>query len=791
MYHDSDTQRGVPMAKRAGDEGIWELAAPCPEGGRYAFVAEWRQELRHQESFSSRFGLPHEEAAFEAKPPLVGALSRRKSRLLAEDQGSSPEQGPEEDSCRAGTGAASENGSDLSEHSLAERLGKAEFLLELEEMTQVVSEAEGARLVLYVAPRLAVQAVEASAGDGSWGPLKLSRAETTEHLAGTDNYAVWVGDAPDFREEGAEEGSGIVLQVTRRDWRVDPYSLVLSKGDPNRRPSASGSKDEQLPWGPAVWCSAVAPPPPAKRFMRCADRELVLYELHLGSFTEEGTLKSATAKLGHVRDLGCTAVTLMPVQQDARRMNTGEKNMWGYDIISFIAIDAAFGKPADLVAFVAEAHRCGLAVFFDFVANHMMWGADALYGDHFFLKSMQTCWGPRPNYEELEVFNYTLAAVEFMLMAVGFDGVRVDSTKSIRKFPDTANDVAGAALLGELAALCRRKGRIAIAEDLEDGDGMLQQGGLGFHLQWDMAHFCWVFDALVNPLDEHRDFDRVVNGLVGLAPGRGHALRGRVLFTESHDTAACDRYGRMPAAVHNGKSFIVSEEGDSAGGDAFQKAQGALPYPTVEAVEANTFAARRAALGLVLILTAPGVPMLLQGQEVCESAAYKWPRGPTMDWQRVQAKEGIQAEWQQLCRDLIALRLNRSPSSASGGSAFAPAPRGRPGPLMGDGLHVFHQNAGVLAYLRWADVRDSREEDASGPEIALIIVNCTNNNFPLYELGVPPSKAWRLAINTVIGGNAPFTDVLLKTRSKATHGFPGTIGVSLQAYSALILLRQA
>jgi len=539
-----------------------------------------------------------------------------------------------------------------------------------------------------------------------------------------------------------------------------------------------------------VWCHAVSPPPPpVVPFTRCADRELVLYEMHVGSFTEEGTLRAAAGRLEHIRDLGCTAVSIMPVQQDARRMNTGEKDMWGYDVMSLIAIDSAYGTPADLAAFVAQAHRCGLAVLFDFVANHMMWGAEALYGRHYFLRGMETTWGPRPDFSKPEVAAYCLAAIEFQLLVVGFDGVRVDSTKSIRKFPDNASDGAGAAFLGSVTALCRRFGRLAIAEDLEDGDGILQQGGLGFHMQWDMAHFCWVYDALVNPLDEHRDFGRVANGLVGLAPGRCHALRGRVVFMESHDTAACDRYGRLAAAVHNGKSFIV-DDGAGGGGDAFQKALGALPYPAPADVEANVLAVRRAALGLVLVFTAPGVPMLLQGQEFCESGPYKWPRGPTINWEHAAAASGLQAEWHQLCRQLIALRLGRSPSSASRSPPSGPRRR-RLGPLMGDGLHVFHEHGGILAYLRWVEAADSRDEDPAGPETALVIVNCTHNSFPLYELGVPPSKRWRLALSTVGATSRNGTGVVLDVKIKATHGFPCAVGVSLQAYSALILVRES
>lgn len=632
-----------------------------------------------------------------------------------------------------------------------------------------------------------MQAVEALAADGSWGPLALRRAETTG-APEPGQPSVWIGDALDFRPEGSDANTEIVLRVTRRDWRIDPYALVLSmaKDNHSRRGAEAGGSEAELPPGPAVWSHLAPAPMPAAAFTRCADRELVLYELHLGSFTPEGTLRAAAARLGHVQSLGCTAISVMPVQQDARRLESGEANMWGYDVISLLAVDSVYGSPSDLAAFVAAAHRIGLAVIVDYVANHFMWGADGLYGPHYFLRHQETCWGPRPDFARPEVRALGLAAVEFYL-ALGFDGVRVDSTKSLRKLPNDAPDAAGAAFLGDLAALCRRRGRLTVAEDLEDGDGILQQGGLGFHLQWDMALFCWVFDALVNPADEYRDFGRVEDGLRGLAPSRGHTLRGRVIFMESHDTAPSDRYGRLPAAVHNGKAFLVADGEAEGGGDAFQKAKGALPYPSLAAVEASAFAIRRAALGLVIIMTAPGVPMLLQGQEACECRPYCWPRGPAVDWQRLQAVEGPSVQWRQLCRDLIALRLGGS-ATPSTGSARRPGQR--PGPLMGDGLHAFHAHGGVLAYLRWAEVADSREEDLDGPDLALIVINCTNNNFPSYELGVPPSRSWRLALTTARGAGTG-SDVLLQACVKANHSFPCSVSVSLQAYSALILMRES
>lgn len=517
-----------------------------------------------------------------------------------------------------------------------------------------------------------------------------------------------------------------------------------------------------------------------------------MYELHIGSFTPEGTFKAATPRLRHIRDLGCTALTVMPIQQDWNRWRAGNPDWWGYDVISCFAVDFIYGTPADVVAFIAEAHHLGLAVVIDYVINHMVAGAETLVGPQFFVEE-QTAWGPRPNFAKPYVRRYALDAAEFYLSDLGFDGLRVDSTKSIRKFPSNAPDAHGGGLLGELTALCRRCGKLAIAEDLEDGAGLLQLGGLGFHLQWDMAFFCWVYEALVTPWDEGRDMERVKEGLQGLSPSRSHSLRGRVLFMESHDTAPKDRYGRFPAAVHHGKAFMAQSEG--GGGDAFQQSGGAaLPYPNKKEVEANRFAARRAALGLTLMMCAPGVPMLLQGQEVYEIEGFEWPRGPRLDWARVAAAAAAAGggggggaaagTWCGLLRNLIKLRQERNAADAEAG---------RPGPLVGDGLHVFHAQGGVIAFLRWFEVEDSRMVERESSSLALVVMNCTNTSYPSYELGVPPSRTWRLALCTVKGAGLSSGEVapvhLETIPGHPNHDFPFTLNVTLPPYSATIFLR--
>ena len=754
---------GVAFEMQEGyDPGCWELhCTEMPAGEPYAFLAEWVQEFRHCGQ-SSCFGAPHADAI------EVGLVSKELPSL----DGVAMETEEDAETARI----VPEGEQQSQELTDVERLGMAEFLLEAVENHSYysVTDGSGVRLSLLVAPRVDIIGAQVTSVDRSWGPLSLRRTKASSEQEEPEP-SQWLGDAVDFTSDGESE---FLLRVHRRDWRADPYAhnLQAEVGD-GWNGSLNDSEEVHIPAGPCFWSrkSTAAWAPPSV-FERCADRELVLYELHIGSFTGGGSLLDAAERLIHIRDLGCTAVSVMPIHQDARRLATQDVNHWGYDVISFMAVDGLYGSLDDLARFVQRAHAFGLAVFIDFVCNHMMWGAPHLYGPQLFLPE-ETVWGPRPDFSKPEVQRYILAAAELLLQRIGVDGLRIDSTKSIRKFPSGEMDVHGASLLSELVAQCRQQGKLAIAEDLEDGDGLLQWGGLGFHLQWDMALFCWIYDALVNPMDEFRKVHMVVKGLVGLAPGRSHALRGRVVFMESHDTAACDRYGRVPAAVHNGKSFLP--EGAEEAGDAFQQVGSAMPYPAADEVAQNPFAARRAALGLVLVMTAPGVPMLLQGQEVCECRAFQWPQGPKLDWKNVKNARGDAATWLQLCKDLITLRTGKGPRPTSdlGGS-----------PLQGDGVHVFLEHGGILAYLRWFEAEDSRDKRHIRARLALVVVNWRNQHFDSYTFGVPPSKNWHFALS-VPRTESIGTDVQVIQRP--AHDFPCSVDVPLEAYSAVILLQES
>eukprot|EP00927_Polykrikos_kofoidii_P066157 TRINITY_DN61805_c0_g1_i1.p1 TRINITY_DN61805_c0_g1~~TRINITY_DN61805_c0_g1_i1.p1 ORF type:complete len:837 (-),score=98.94 TRINITY_DN61805_c0_g1_i1:287-2797(-) len=801
---------GVPTqcwsAISTGTDGVWDIPLRVGDVGLplataeqgFAILVEWCQEVRHR-GILTRHGLPLDE---DGKP-----IGEPTLEVHSDLQGSSVT--PTIDGTLSSDGTTE----------LAQLLQNAEIAVfaDIESSTPA---AVGLKVI--VKPGIIVESVEAIDADNCTVSA-VFKCLVLDDFAERTPPALWSGVVP---AGSLDEGSDVLLRVRKRDWRIHPFASGLKRNvsfDDETQPTllapiSSGDAVGIItelslfpsaviaPPGPSVWsCCSVPQRAALPSFRRCGDRELVIYEIHVGSFSADGTFAEAARRLEHVKDLGCTAVCVMPVQQDLRRLQEEATNRWGYDVISFAAVDSTYGGLVEFVRFVERAHEIGLAVIIDYVVNHMVWGAEGLLGHHYFLADHDTDWGPRLNFSRPEVCNYAIDAAMFFLLELCVDGLRVDSTKSIRKLPDGAPDPAGAVFLSELASTCRRHGKLIVAEDLEDGEGVLQLGGLGFHLQWDMSLFCWVYDALVNPIDEYRDLSRVVKGLCGPSSSRGHALRGRVVYMECHDTATSDRYGRMPAAVHNGKAFMVMTGGrETATGDDFQRSSSELlTYPDPVEVDANPFAARRAAIGLVIMVTAPGVPMFLQGQEFCDSQPYKWPRGPMMDWQRVASGPASHGDldgdrrpqrWFKFCQNLIRARGYRNVKS--GGDLSTPPP------LMGDGVHVFFCESGVMAYLRWAEgPNDSRSLAKCATELALVVVNCTNKAFPSFLLGVPPSVSWRLIISSaIVASTGDETSVAAQSNLETTigvfsstpnHGFPCSLDVPLQAYSAIILFQEA
>ncbi|QDT62758.1 Malto-oligosyltrehalose trehalohydrolase [Stieleria bergensis] len=154
--------------------------------------------------------------------------------------------------------------------------------------------------------------------------------------------------------------------------------------------------------------------------------DLIIYELHLGAFTEQGTFLAAIKRLPELVELGVTAIELMPVAASAGRWN------WGYDGVDLFAPMAAYGTPADFRRLVDAAHQAGLAVILDVVYNHL--GPEGNYLNEFgpYLSSKhQTVWGDAPNFDDPElgrqVGRFFIANAVHWLEEYHLDGLRVDA----------------------------------------------------------------------------------------------------------------------------------------------------------------------------------------------------------------------------------------------------------------------------------------------------------------------------------------------------------------------------
>ena len=210
--------------------------------------------------------------------------------------------------------------------------------------------------------------------------------------------------------------------------------------------------------------------------------DVVLYELHVGTFTPAGTFAAVRDRLPLLRDLGVTAVELMPLADFP-----GQRN-WGYDGVALFAPARCYGAPDDLRALVDEAHRLGLAVLLDAVYNHL--GPDGnylgVYSPHYFTDRHRTPWGlganlDGPHCEQVRTFLIENAL--HWLAEYHFDGLRLDATHALR-------DDGPRHFLAELAERAHAlpgPRRLVIAEDERNLTALVRpvtDGGMGLDAVW-------------------------------------------------------------------------------------------------------------------------------------------------------------------------------------------------------------------------------------------------------------------------------------------------------------------
>lgn len=329
----------------------------------------------------------------------------------------------------------------------------------------------------------------------------------------------------------------------------------------------------------------------------------VIYEMHVGTFTPEGTWRAAMTKLAHLADVGVTLIEMMPVADFPGRFG------WGYDGVALFAPASIYGRPDDLRAFNDAAHVLGIGVILDVVYNHF--GPDGNYiahfSDRYFTDRYKNDWGAALDFDsgpDAPMREFVLSNASIWIEDFHFDGLRLDATQSIL-------DASDRHIIADLTKRCRAAAGardIVIVGENEPEDSRLMRpleaGGYGLDALWndDFHHSAVVAMTGRNPA-YYEDHFGMAQEFVSAAK-HGFLFQGQVYAHQE------GRRGQ-PALDRPHESFVVfTENHDQVANSA-----------TGQRLHQLTSPGRIRALTALLLLM-PGTPMLFQGQEFNSSAPF-------------------------------------------------------------------------------------------------------------------------------------------------------------------------
>jgi 1,4-alpha-glucan branching enzyme len=536
--------------------------------------------------------------------------------------------------------------------------------------------------------------------------------------------------------ENAKVGDEYKFLITNgenRFDRIDPYARAVTNSVGN-----AIVVDPEFDWGPSD-------------FQMPPWNELVIYELHVGTFhrtdpDHPGDFDDVCKKFEYLKQLGINAIQIMPSAEFAGDIS------WGYNPAHIFAVESAYGGPRALKQLVKLAHENGLAVIMDVVYNHFgpsdldLWQFDGWSendkGGIYFYNDWRssTPWGEtRPDYGRGEVRQFIFDNAMMWVDEFRMDGLRYDMTLFMRSV-DGSDDKAiheGWTLAQWINREIRKKfpHKLIIAEDLRTNSAITRpedQGGANFSTQWDEAFVHPIRQVVSVAEDQYRNMYAV-----------SHAIEHqynldafeRVIYSESHDEVA------------NGKKRVPSE--------------------ISEADPDNWYARRRSTLAAAMVFTAPGIPMIFQGQELLLDGWFD--DTDAIDWSQVEQQKGIL----QLYRDLIRLRLNRDGTT-----------RG----LTGQSVEIRHlnQEGKVIAFRRWLDGGSNDE--------TVVLANFSANNWDDYRIGFVSPGKWKVRLDSgasFYGGDFEGSQVSeVETNDAPADGFPHSASIRLTPYSVIIFSQE-
>jgi maltooligosyltrehalose trehalohydrolase len=328
--------------------------------------------------------------------------------------------------------------------------------------------------------------------------------------------------------------------------------------------------------------------------------ELIIYELHVGTFSLAGTFEGVAEKLGYLRELGVTAIEIMPVAQFP-----GARN-WGYDGVFPYAVQNSYGGPEGLRRLVNAAHAAGLAVILDVVYNHLGPEGNVLphYGPYFTDK-YKTPWGHALNFDgpdSDEVRRYFIDNALHWISEYHIDGLRLDAVHAICDF-------SAVNILEEMAAEAHRLGSqlgrnvLIIAEsDLNDPRLVRssERGGFGLDGAWSDDFHHAVHVALTG---EQNGYYADFKGAASIA----RAVQDRYAYGGTYSGFRRRRHGAPAADIPADQFVVFSQNHDQVG----NRARGDR-LSTIVSFERQKLAA-------AMVLLSPYVPLLFMGEEYGET----------------------------------------------------------------------------------------------------------------------------------------------------------------------------
>ena len=519
-------------------------------------------------------------------------------------------------------------------------------------------------------------------------------------------FRVWAPNATSVSVAGVFNNwstvNNVLVKNTSGYWSVDVPGAVVGQ---NYKYVINGSTYKKDPYATKqvhsaeasiIYSTGTAPTAISLPYFE----DMIVYQLHVGSFyrsatTGVGTFANVATKASYIKGLGVNMVELLPV------MEFPGENSWGYNPCDIFAPESSYGGPEGLKSLVTTMHGQGLGLILDIVYNHLgpsdleLWRFDGWYsgsgGGIYFYNDWrgETPWGAtRPDYGRGEVRTFLRDNAIFWLKNYNVDGLRWDSTVNIRQ-KDGTDLPDGWSLLqyinNEINA--NKGSAISIAEDLQLNTWVTKttgEGGAGFDSQWDAGFVHKVKGAIETAWDSSRNM-----GDVAAALQVKYEVKSRqLIYVSSHDEVGNGKQ-RPPSAI------------DSANPGSWM-------------------AKKRSTIGTAVLMTAPGIPMIFQGEEWCQPGFFDMSvYNNFINWSLATSHSGIVTMY----KDLIRVRKTY-------------------GSLRYENINTFHvdNNNKLIAYHRW-----------SGTQNMVVIVNFANktwNSSGGYYIGWPVWKTGHCVFNS-------------------------------------------